>query len=135
MPQHQDLHILRGASGGYTSGARYAALRTAYLLRQTGRTQEAISWLPNRAETGDNDAAQKAVRPLLGRGDGEHAIDWLAHAAATGHRYALALTADVLAETGHTTDADKLRQYGWEPDGSIAEPWTAAAQDARPHQP
>ncbi|MBB6396201.1 tetratricopeptide (TPR) repeat protein [Actinomadura coerulea] len=123
------------ASGGYTSDARYAALRAAYLLRQIDRTQEAIGWLQNRAETGDDDAAQKAVWLLLERGEGEHAIDWLTHAAAAGHRYALALTADVLAETGHITDADKLRQYGWEPDGSIAEPWTAAPPAAHPHQP
>ncbi|MFG1851431.1 hypothetical protein ACGFJT_06280 [Actinomadura geliboluensis] len=39
------------ASGGHTSDARYAALRTAHLLHQTGRTQEAIGWLQNRAET------------------------------------------------------------------------------------
>lgn len=121
-------------SGGYTSDAHYAALRTVYLLRETNRTQEAIQWLQERAETGDYDAAQKATWLLLETGDGERAIRWLQDAAAAGHRYALTLTADVLAKTGHTTDSEKLRQYGWEPDGSIAVPWTVAPGTDHPNQ-
>ena len=122
------------STGGYTSDAHYAALRTVCLLRETDRAQEAIQWLQERAETGDHDAAQQATWLLLEAGDGEHAIRWLQDAAAAGHRYGLPLTASALAKTGRSADSKKLRQYGWEPDGTIAEPWTAVPGSDQPDQ-
>ncbi|MEV5470611.1 hypothetical protein AB0N37_34235 [Streptomyces griseoincarnatus] len=114
----------------YTSSARYAARYAVKLMDEAGRTEEAIRWLQNRAGTGDANAAKEATRMLVRAGHATRALDWLEECAAAGQRYALAISVQLLAEIGHVDESRQLKLYGWEPDGSIAEPWEARSKIA-----
>lgn len=46
--------------------------------------------------------------------------------AARGRSHALPDTADLLRRAGRHSEAERLWRYGWEPDGSLAQPWHMA---------
>jgi TPR repeat protein len=103
-----------------------ALVEAALLLRRAGRTGEAISWLRSRAEAG-LPGALGAVALLLRRaGRTEEAITFCQRAADAGETVALENAARLLEEAGRTEEAVRLRRYGLEPGGRIADPWEAS---------
>lgn len=96
--------------------------KAAEVLEQAGRGQEAIAWLEERADSGDLDAATPLISLLERQGRRDEALAWCHHAGALGepvHRAAL----ELLRACGKHTQADQLERYGWEADGTIAQPW------------
>jgi hypothetical protein len=72
------------------------------------------------------------VADLLGTvGRVEKAITWWQRAAETGNTHALGRAAELLEKTGRTDEMQRLRQYGIEPGGSIAERWGPADEENR----
>ena len=65
---------------------------------------------------------------LAEAGRTEEAITWLRSRAEAGDPYALGAAARMLAEAGRTDEAARLRRYGIEPGGWIADPWEASVQ-------
>jgi hypothetical protein len=78
-----------------------------------GRTEEAITWLRSHAEADDTSEATRML------------AEENRHAAWTG---ALEAWAEGLRERGLTEEAARLRRYGIEPGGRIADPWEASVQ-------
>jgi len=54
----------------------------------------------------------------------EEALAWYGRAADAGDPVAMGWAAEMLREAGRVEEATRLLAYGWEPDGSIAEPWS-----------
>ena len=93
-----------------------AAQRLADLLEKRGELDE----LRARADAGDPEAAVRLAHLLAQRGD----LDGLRARADAGDRNAADLLADLLAELltkqGRGEEAERLRRFGLNPDGSIA---------------
>jgi thioredoxin-like negative regulator of GroEL len=85
--------------------------------------EETITWLQARAEAGDTDALRRVARLLEEAGRVEEAITWLQACAEAGDTHALGRAAELLEKAGRTDEMQRLRQYGIEPGGSIAERW------------
>ncbi|WP_405594162.1 hypothetical protein OG741_01165 [Streptomyces sp. NBC_01410] len=102
---------------GYVEGAR--------ALREAGRTKEAVTWSQRATAAGDVEAVFLTVdlHESLGRSDEALACLW--HLAELGIYGSTDLAADILQRAGREPDAEQLRRYGWEPDGSIAAAWPA----------
>ncbi|GHD39610.1 tetratricopeptide repeat protein [Streptomyces galbus] len=89
-----------------------------------------FDWLKSCADRhGEKDYPDQrsAVAELLriaGRTD--EALTWLRRASWTGDPYAWRQYAELLEAAGRTEDAQDLRRYGWEPNGEISKPWSAA---------
>jgi hypothetical protein len=75
-----------------------ALKRTAELMKEAGRVDEAIRWLTGLAETGDRGIEVEA--PIV-----------------------LVTATAVLEKIGRAAEAHRLRRYGLEPGGRIADPW------------
>ena len=70
-----------------------------------------------RADTGDEYAASRLAGLLLAeRGE----LDQLRARADTGDEYAASQLADLLIQQGRNEEAERLRRFGLNPDGSIA---------------
>ncbi|WP_348652400.1 hypothetical protein [Streptomyces sp. ATE26] len=107
-------------------GNPFAVREAAELMEQAGQIDEALTWLRAQADTGNIQALQAmgdAATLSAKAGRTKEAMAWWRRAADAGGSLALKHAASFLQETGRGQDAENLRRYGWEPDGSIAEPW------------
>ncbi|MBM9503181.1 hypothetical protein [Actinacidiphila acididurans] len=83
---------------------------------------EALTWYM-RAAPNDPGELGNAASMLRDAGRRAEALVWYRRAADAGDRDALRATAEMLEEMGRAEEAARLTRYGWEPDGTIAEPW------------
>ncbi|UED83281.1 hypothetical protein [Streptomyces profundus] len=114
-----ELHI-----GSRMSGPNPFILWVGDPLVHEGRIEEAIrhyQWFSDESAY----AMRQAVKLLEQAGRQEEAMVWLRQELTSGNRRARWITAELLARTGHGPEAERLRRYGVEPDGSIAQPWAA----------
>jgi len=109
LKERGDLDGLRARAD---AGDGEAAGRLAVLLKERGDLDE----LRARADAGDRDAARQLADLLKERGD----LDELRARADAGDRDAARHLADLLTQQGRGEEADRLRRYGLNPDGSIA---------------
>jgi thioredoxin-like negative regulator of GroEL len=109
LAQAGDLDGLRGRAD---AGDPDAARRLADLLARRGD----LDGLRARADVGDWHAASELARLLAGRGD----LDGLRARAGTGETAAAEQLADLLIKKGRDEEAERLRRFGLNPDGSIA---------------
>ncbi|MFD5857501.1 hypothetical protein, partial [Streptomyces chartreusis] len=89
-------------------GDTFALLQAAKVLRESGRTAEAIDWYQRAAEAGDSFALHQTTALLREAGRTDEAIGWFRRAAETGDTEALQQTLDLLSEAGRREDA-----LGW----------------------
>ena len=94
------------------AGDRAAAMRLARLLADRGDLDE----LRTRADAEDEYAAELLARLLADRGD----LDGLRTRADAGDREASRRLSGLLARQGRGEEAERLRRFGLNPDGSIA---------------
>jgi hypothetical protein len=111
LAQRGDLDALRARAD---AGDGNAARSLADLLAQRGD----LDALRARADAGDGPAAWSLVRLLAQRGD----LDGLRARADAGDGNAARWLPGVLAEQGRGEEAERLRRFGLNPDGSIAGP-------------
>ena len=90
----------------------YAARRLAELLAKRGD----LDGLRTRADAGDISAAMRLADLLAERGD----LDGLRTRADVGDRDAARRLASLLIQQGRGEEAERLRRFGLNPDGSIA---------------
>jgi hypothetical protein len=94
-----------------------AASQLADLLAQRGELDQAEQILRALADAGHRDAAGRLAGLLAGRGD----LDGLRARADAGDRHAAEQLPEVLAKQGRGEEAERLRRFGLNPDGSIAD--------------
>ncbi len=111
LAQRGDLEEPRAQAD---TGDEHAAVRPAEPLAQRGDLEE----LRAQADTGDEDAAVR----LAQRGDLEEAAQILRARADAGDWRAASRLVDLLRRQGRGEEAERLRRYGLNPDGSIADP-------------
>ncbi|MER5514264.1 hypothetical protein [Streptomyces sp. NPDC002763] len=109
------------------AGNIYALRRTAALLENTGRSDEALTWLWERVEAGDIRAVRPGVSILLKAGRVNEAIVWYQVSAEVGDTHALWRVGNLLEQTARKDERTRLWRYGWNPDGTITDPWEAPA--------
>ncbi|MEU9273163.1 hypothetical protein AB0E04_48540 [Streptomyces sp. NPDC048251] len=107
----------------YEGGDAGAAWRAGRLLREQGHDDEAIEWYQRGAYAGDRTALQRVAYLMRERGRLDEAVEWARKSADTGDEHAIRLAADLLRLQGKNHEADRLLAYGWELDGTIADPW------------
>jgi hypothetical protein len=98
------------------AGDRFADGHLAELLANRGDLDGAAQVLRSRADAGDEDAAGALTELLAEHGD----LDGLRDQADAGYGDA-DLLADLLIEQGRGEEARRLRRFGLNPDGSIAD--------------
>jgi hypothetical protein len=113
LRERGDLDGLRDLAG---TGDRGAAEQLAELLRDRGDLDEAEQILRARADAGDWYAARQLAELLRKRGD----LDGLRALVDTGEPEAVDQLARLIAEQDRGEEAMRLRQFGLNPDGSIA---------------
>ncbi|MEV7658195.1 tetratricopeptide repeat protein [Streptomyces anulatus] len=95
------------------------------MFRDLGQSGRCMNWLTGLAGDGNLQAGAKIIDLLCGVGRTDEAYEWcmriVRSSQGLNHRYAESL----LAKAGRVGDAENVRRYGWEPDGSIAKPWEA----------
>jgi hypothetical protein len=104
-----DLDELRARAN---AGDPHAARELAGLQAGRGGLDE----LRARADSGDERAAWRLADLLAGRGD----LDGLRARADAGDRHAAGQMVEVLIKQGRGEEAERLRRFGLNPDGSIA---------------
>jgi hypothetical protein len=77
----------------------------------------------DRAEAGKEFEAWIVARMHQENGRVAEALDWYRRAAEEEDITALPSAVWMLRALGRTDESARLHQYGWEPDGSIAQPW------------
>ena len=139
LAERGDLDGLRARAD---AGDRTAAWRVAHLLAERGDLDEAAQVLRVQAEAGDGHAALRLARLLAWRGDLDEAAQVLRARADAGDGAAVRLTlllvelmdsgsfvvgdglaeqlADLMIRQGRHEEAEQLRRFGLNPDGSIA---------------
>ncbi|MFE1331795.1 tetratricopeptide repeat protein [Streptomyces microflavus] len=95
----------------------------AVYLEGAGRFDEAVEAWRQATLKGDYRAAIQTSRLLQKMQLTDAAIAWLRSSAEIGYARDLAWEVDLLRSAGRIEEASALECYGWEPDGSIAEPW------------
>ena len=112
-----DLDELRARAD---AGDPAAASQLAGLLARRGDLDE----LRTRADAGDGEAVWQLARQLADHGNLNWAVQILRARADAGDRLAASrlayLLADLLTEQGRGEEAERLRRFGLDPDGSIA---------------
>jgi tetratricopeptide (TPR) repeat protein len=106
---------------------QYAAQAEASALwpLEAGRIDEAIPWLQYAAAAGDTKELGRVARRLREAGRIDEVIPWLHDRAEAGDIGALGKAVGMLRKAGRIDEASRLRQFGWEPDGSLAPLWNA----------
>jgi hypothetical protein len=94
------------------AGGEQAAFQLARLLAERGD----LDGLRARADAGDVDAASQLARLLAERGD----LDGLRARADAGDEAVAGPLSNLLIKQGHGEEAERLRRFGLNPDGSIA---------------
>jgi hypothetical protein len=110
-----DRGDLDGLRARADAGDTHAASRLAGLLAGRGDLHE----LRARADAGDTHAASRLAGLLAERGDLDGAVRLLRALADAGHGNARQL-AELLTQQGRGEEAERLPQFGLNPDGSIA---------------
>ncbi|MGX1549152.1 hypothetical protein [Streptomyces adustus] len=115
-------------------GNRAHLFTPGYSAWQRGYLRVAIHLYRLAAESGDGRAIRYGAYALNGAGRLPEAIAWLEIGAMAGDRHAARDVAKLLQtarctdgvpeEEDFSTESGRLRRYGREPDGTIAEPWT-----------
>ncbi|MFJ2738351.1 hypothetical protein ACIO3O_01650 [Streptomyces sp. NPDC087440] len=116
------------ARRGALAGDLPALRETARLMTAAEGPEAAFAWLRSADRLAEDDYTDQryVVAALLhAAGRTEEAFTWLRDASRAGDAYAWYQYADLLALTGRTEEARRMRQYGWEPDGDISAPWRA----------
>jgi tetratricopeptide (TPR) repeat protein len=110
---------------GYREGAQ--------ALRDAGRIEEAVTWSQRATEAGDVEAVFLTIELYERLGRSDEALACLWDLAERGLYGSTDLAADILQRAGRERDAERLRRYGWEPDGSIATAWSAHLPSTHRH--
>jgi tetratricopeptide (TPR) repeat protein len=106
------------------AGDPHALERAAEMLKAAGRGGEAIDWLQTRiVETGGFFTSLRAAELLEGAGRIDEAIGLYLRVAEGGSSYVLKEAARLLEDTGRIQEATRLRRYGLQPGGRIADEW------------
>ena len=113
LVERGDLNALRARAD---AGDVTAASRLGRLLAERGDLDEATQILRVSADAGDMAAAWRLADLLVERGD----LDELRARADAGHRFAGSKLVDLLIKQGRGDEAERLQQFGLNPDGSIA---------------
>jgi tetratricopeptide (TPR) repeat protein len=100
-----------------------ALVPIANALRDSGDREQAIAAYQLAATHGNQSAMRQATKLLVEDRQAQEALDWLTGLVEVGEHSALEVIADVLDEIGRSGEADRLRRYGRDVDGSIAKPW------------
>ena len=119
-------------SGCYR-GERLRPLAMNALLEKIQRIEDADAWGQRNVVDGARVTTQWA--PLMLRDDyawllqrptrPAEALERLRAHAEAANTGSLALATDLLHAAGRVDEARRLRRYGWEPKGWLAEPWEA----------
>ncbi|MFB6573151.1 hypothetical protein [Streptomyces noursei] len=110
-----------------TAGDSRAQHELAQILEKKGQLDQALIWYQQSAEDGTYNAASGAVRLLLRANRAPDALTWLRSISdpdASHDRIDCAVW--VLESTGRHEEAKRLKDYGWEPDGTISARWSIA---------
>ena len=107
------IQVLRARAD---AGDRDAAVRLAELLAARGDLDGAVQALRARADAGDGNAARRLANVLAWRGD----LDGLRARIDAGDRDAGRKLPGLLIKRGRSEEAERLRRFGLNPDGSIA---------------
>ncbi|WP_333763026.1 tetratricopeptide repeat protein [Streptomyces sp. IBSBF 2390] len=112
------VHHLWGEDGDPDFVIRSAV---ADLLTRAGRLDDAVAQLRRSHDfSGVARLYEKAGRNEAAATAWERSAD-------SGNRYALDDAVRVLEQEGRAVEARQLRRYGWNQDGTLAEPWTCPA--------
>jgi len=111
-----DQGDLDGLRARADAGDRYAPRRLAGLLERRGDLDGAVQVLRGGADAGDENAAERLAKLLAERGD----LDGLRAQADAGNGHAARRLADLLTKQARGEEAERLRRFGLNPDGSIA---------------
>ena len=114
LEERGDLEALRARADARD---QHATKRLARVLEERGD----LDGLRARADARDQHAAERLARVLEERGD----LDGLRARADAGDWYAASRLAGLLTKQGRREEAERLRRFGLEPDGSIASTWQA----------
>ena len=98
------------------AGHEFAAERLAELLSDRGD----LDGLRARADAGDWHATERLFRLLAGRGDLDGAVQLLRARVDAGDRLAGHWLPNLLTQQGRGEEAERLRRFGLNPDGSTA---------------
>ncbi|MGW8329830.1 hypothetical protein ACWGLE_18230 [Streptomyces sp. NPDC055897] len=106
------------------SGDSRAQHELACILEEIGQFDEALKHFQESAEDGRHHSTASAVRLLL-RADREtETLAWLRSISAPDASHdRLDGAVWVMKSMGRSKEAKQLKNYGWEPDGSISAPW------------
>ncbi|MFE5538716.1 hypothetical protein [Streptomyces sp. NPDC056492] len=108
-----------------TAGSSRAQHALAKILEAEGEHEDALVWYRKSAEDGTYNAAHGAVRLLLRAERAGEALTWLKSVChPDAHHQRLECAEWVLESVGRVEEARRVRNYGWEPDGSISSPWS-----------
>ncbi|MFI6347059.1 tetratricopeptide repeat protein [Streptomyces sp. NPDC050560] len=110
-----------------TAGDSRAQHELAKILEKKGRLDEAFTWYQESAEDGRHDSVSGAVRLLLRAKRAPEALTWLRSISEpdTSHER-MDCAVWVLESMGRHEEAKRLKDYGWEPDGTISARWSIA---------
>lgn len=112
-PRRGHLEELRARAD---AGDEKAAWRVAELLAARGDPDGAKQILRARADDGDSHAARELAELLAQRAD----LDGLRARVGAGDSHAAPPLVDLLIKQGRNEEAERLRRFGLNPDGSIA---------------
>lgn len=108
-----------------TAGDARAQHASARLLEEMGRLDEALIRYRRSAEDGGHDTTSGAVRLLLRAKRADDALNWLRSISAPdGSHDRIERAVWVLESMGRGEEAKRLKDYGWEPDGTVSAPWS-----------
>ncbi|MFB6578777.1 hypothetical protein ACFCYC_15415 [Streptomyces sp. NPDC056402] len=106
------------------AGDRAATKELAKRLRKAGNIPKALAWYQQAAEAGDHSVLTDIADVLGGMSRLEEAIAWHQRAAERqGHSLSTYCVISLLERAGRLEDVRRFKQYGLEPDGSLAAPW------------
>ena len=107
-----------------TAGQSGAQHELAKILEGKQRVDEAIAWYQKSAEDGTYDSAHGATRLLIRAGRSSEAYSWLRSICnPDGHHQRIECAEWALQSMGRDEEANRVKNYGWEPDGSVSTPW------------
>ena len=111
-----DILVQRGDLDQLRARADAGDYRAARVLADTLGERGDLDQLRARADAGDGDAARVLADTLAGRGD----LDQLRARADAGDQFAAQQLPKVLMKKDRIEEAEQLRRFGFNPDGSIA---------------
>ncbi|MFJ7098124.1 tetratricopeptide repeat protein [Streptomyces mirabilis] len=115
-----------------TAGSSRAQHKLAKILEAEGKLEDALVWYRKSAEEGTYNAAHGAVRLLLRADRASEALTWLTSISdPDAHHERIECAEQVLQSMGRNEEAKRVRQYGWEPDGSISAPWSVLPSSSK----